>query len=109
MDIQDAIVNSRNKLINSLIRVDSSLILNPVVPEKRKNVEGQGLPGKIIKVLDQLKDLVIDEVGNHVDYSALTINKVYEDYVDLVAQLHHFDLNLLGSKSNQLAFWIKLV
>jgi len=107
MVIQDVIVKGRNKLVNSWIGVNPSLILNR--PScLQQSFDSHGLAGKIKRTLDHIKAYAIDDVRNLVDYSGISGSEAYRDYIDLVSQLHHFDLNSLDSISTQLAFWINL-
>ena len=52
MDIQDLIVKGRNKLVNSWIGVDPSLILNRQIPDLQQSFDSHGLAGKIKSTLD---------------------------------------------------------
>ena len=98
----------RDKLLNGLSGIKSDNVLNVEtaagIPES-----GMDPAADLKRILDSIKIAAIDDRGAHVDYAALRESTSYQDYRRTDSpRLKGFDPAGLGSRYEQLAFWINL-
>jgi hypothetical protein len=108
MSFQDGVIRVRDILVNRLIRIDGSVILNSGVPESQDFVNGVELTAEIKTTINRFRSTTIDLEQGLVDYPTLSESKPYEEYITLIQQLHLLDLSTLKSNEQKTAFWINL-
>ncbi|MBW2641864.1 MAG: DUF547 domain-containing protein [Deltaproteobacteria bacterium] len=87
-------------------RLKKPLILNQA-PEFTP-VASNGLAGRLMAAIEDLKETFYDINRGRVDYRAMKNSSEYHQYKKLAAGLQHFDLVSLITKEEKLAFWINL-
>jgi len=108
MSFQDIFIRGRNTLINQLIGVNASTILNPRLPDSRIFSDGVELSAEIKKTANKISSIAIDSDQNLVDFTIISESEVYKQYCTLVRQLHYLEMKDIDSIPEQLAFWINL-
>jgi len=108
MSFQDVLIRGRNTLLNSLIGVDGSVILNPGIPESKDFFNGVELAAEIKTTINKFSSIAFNVEQGLVDYQTLSKSEPYREYTSLIQQLHFLDLNTLKSNQQQCAFWINL-
>lgn len=87
-------------------RLKKPLILNQA-PEFTP-IASNGLAGRLMAAIGDLKETFYDIIRGRVDYRAMKNSSEYHQYKKLAAGLKHFDLASLITKEEKLAFWINL-
>ncbi|MBW1786230.1 MAG: DUF547 domain-containing protein [Deltaproteobacteria bacterium] len=69
---------------------------------------GPGLAPRLMRAMGELKNVFYDMTRGRVDYAAMKQSEPYSEYLKLAARLQAYDLNLLQSREEKLAFWVNL-
>lgn len=107
MPFVDAYVTGREKILNSILRVNPETTLNSRRSPSKRISGGDFIAGEIKNSLNQIISLALAENGK-VDYQNLLHNPHYDTYRDLVVELQDFDYLTLTSREERLSFWINL-
>lgn len=106
--VSDAMIRSREFILNRLSGVRPSLVLNRSAYEITMSPPAD-LAGRLKQTLDDLKLSAIDAGGTEVDYAVLRESQDYADYqAECLAALQYFEPNSLPTESARRAFWINL-
>lgn len=63
---------------------------------------------ELMRITRVLKAEAIDASGERVDYTKLAASETYQQFKTLASALPNFDLETLGDRDEQIAFWINL-
>ena len=107
MPFLDTYVTGRDKVLNSILRVNPETTLN----SRRSfpmEISGRNiLAGEIKDSLNQIISLALSENGK-IDYQKLIRDPHNDTYRELSGKLQEFDYRTLTSREEQLSFWINL-
>ena len=118
MPFVDFLIPLREKLLDIVSGSDHAQTLNLISapdadsmdgdPSTLPSVAGQRPASELIDLLHEVLSSGLADHGEHVDYTALRVSPLYDDFRRCTAKLRAFDPAILPDRDARLAFWINL-
>ncbi len=103
-DWRSYIVRGGNRFIDRLLGINKDTVLNPGDASLSVTNPAQAL----LRVANRLKAEAIDPETGRIDYVSLAKGDAYQDFREVARSLANCNLEDLGNKDAQTAFWINL-
>src|SRR5574341_1363 len=115
MPSPDHWISLREKLLDIVSGSDRARTLNPstllrtgqVIVPNADSMNGDPA-AELVDLLHEVISGGLADHGENVDYAALKVSPLYDEFRHCTAKLHAFDPSILPDRNARLAFWIDL-